>query len=185
MAPRILAVAGSYRTGSWNRKLLALAVREAEAKGAEVDVVDLKALALPVYDGDVEAEGFPPAATELKERIQKAEGLLICSPEYNSSIPGGLKNAIDWASRPPANPFKGKICALMGATPGYFGTVRMQPHLRQVLYVLGAQIINAGLLLPRAPDAFGEDGGLKDEARQKELERMVVELLAEMKRHAP
>lgn len=182
---KILAVAGSYRAGSLNRKLLALGVRELQAQGAEVDVMDLKALALPMYDGDVEAEAFPPAALDLKERIARAQALFICSPEYNSSIPAGLKNAIDWASRPPSNPFKGKLAACLGATTGMYGTIRMQPHLRQVLFTLGTDVVPSGLYLARAEDAFdAATGELKDEVRKKDLHRVVTELIAEVKRRA-
>lgn len=179
---RILALAGSLRADSWNRKLLALAVREAERLGAEIDLVDLKVLALPVYDGDVEDHAFPPAARELKDRIAAAPGLLISSPEYNSSIPGGLKNAIDWASRPPTNPFRGKVAALMGASDGRYGTIRMQPHLRQVLHTLGTMVIPTGALIARAQDEFDAQGNLKNENRQREVAQTVAELLAEIRR---
>jgi chromate reductase len=180
-APRILAVAGSLRAGSYNRKLLALLVEQARAQGAEVDVVDLKALALPVYDGDIEAQGLPPAAVDLRERISKAQGLLISSPEYNASIPGGLKNAIDWASRPSTSIFKGKWAALSGASPGMFGTVRMQPHLRQSLTHLGVNLLPDQFLVSHANEAFTEEGRLKDESRLKSLEGLVSALIARIK----
>jgi chromate reductase len=180
-APRILAIAGSLRAGSHNRKLLALLVEQARAQGAEVDVVDLKVLALPVYDGDLEDQGFPPAALELKERITQAQGLLIASPEYNSSIPGGLKNAIDWASRPPVNVFRGKWAALSGASPSMFGTVRMQPHLRQVLSTLGVTVLPDQFLVSQADQAFTEEGRLKDESRLKSLNGLVAALIAQLK----
>ncbi|HZH04571.1 MAG TPA: NAD(P)H-dependent oxidoreductase, partial [Myxococcaceae bacterium] len=113
---KLVAICGSLRSGSFNAKLLKLAVGEAERLGAEVDTVDLKALAIPVYDGDIEHEsGPPPSVVELKDRIRAAAGLLIASPEYNHSIPGGLKNAIDWASRAPSPPFRNKVAALMGS----------------------------------------------------------------------
>ncbi len=180
-APRILAVAGSLRTGSYNRKLLALLVEQARAQGAEVDVVDLKVLALPVYDGDIEAQGLPPAVVELRERISKAQGLLIASPEYNESIPGGFKNAIDWASRPPGNVFRGKWAALSGASPGMFGTVRMQPHLRQSLTHLGVTVLPEQFLVAHAHEAFTEEGRLKDETRLKSLSGLVSALMARIK----
>lgn len=177
-APHIVAIAGSLRAGSYNRKLLALLVEQARAKGAEVDVVDLKALALPVYDGDLEAQGFPPAAAELRERLGKAQGLLIASPEYNASIPGGLKNAIDWASRGKPDVLKGKWAALAGASPGMFGTVRMQPHLRQSLTHVGMNLLPEHFLVNHANEAFTEEGRLKDESRLKNLEGLVAGLIA-------
>ena len=179
---KILALAGSYRVGSLNRKLLALAVQQARAKGAEVDVVDLKTLALPVYDGDVEDQGFPAAATELKTRLQAAQGLLICTPEYNASIPGGLKNAIDWASRPPTTPFKGKLVAILGASTGMLGTVRAQGHLRQTLITLGAWVLPTSMLLPKAQDAFDEHGELKEALPKKNLAGLVETFLSELQR---
>ena len=178
--PRLLAVSGSLRTGGFNRKLLDLAVTHARSLGAEVDVVDLKALGLPLYDGDVEAAGLPPPVVELRERMGRAQGLLISSPEYNSSIPGGLKNAIDWVSRPPGRLFTDKWVAMMGATPGIFGTVRMQPHLRQVLSSVGALVLATQVHLAKAAEAFTPDGKLKDEARQKEVETLVEGLLSRL-----
>ncbi|KFE69025.1 NADPH-dependent FMN reductase [Hyalangium minutum] len=177
-APRIIAISGSLRTGSFNRKLLALLVEQARAKGAEVDVVDLKVLVLPIYDGDIEAQGLPPPAVELRERISKAQGLLISSPEYNASIPGSLKNAIDWASRGGPNVFKGKWAALAGASPGMFGTVRMQAHLRQSLTHLGMNLLPDQFLVSHADQAFTEEGRLKDESRLKSLEGLVTGLIA-------
>lgn len=179
--PRLFAVSGSLRTGGFNRKLLALAVAHARSLGAEVDVVDLKVLGLPVYDGDVEAAGLPPSVVELRERLGMAQGLLICSAEYNSSIPGGLKNAIDWASRPPGRLFTDKWAAMLGATPGPFGTARMQPHLRQVLSSVGALVLPTQVHLPRAAEAFTAEGTLKDEARQKEVETLVGALVSRLK----
>lgn len=179
--PRILAVSGSLRTGGFNRKLLEVAVQHARSLGAEVDVVDLKALNLPFYDGDVEAAGLPAPVTELRERLGKAQGLIISSPEYNSSIPGGLKNAIDWVSRPPGRLFHEKWAAMMGATPGVFGTSRMQPHLRQVLSSTGVHVLPTQVHLPKAMEAFTPEGKLKDDARQKEVETLVAALVSRLK----
>jgi chromate reductase len=180
-APHLLAVSGSLRTGGFNRQLLDVAVAHARSLGAEVDVVDLKALGLPFYDGDVEARGLPPPVSELRERLGRAQGLLISSPEYNSSIPGGLKNALDWASRPPGRLFHEKWVAMMGATPGVFGTARMQPHLRQVLSSVGALVLPGQVHLPKAAEAFTPEGKLRDEARQKEVETLVAALVARLK----
>jgi chromate reductase len=179
--PRLLAVSGSLRTGGFNRKLLDLAVAHARSLGAEVDVVDLKALGLPFYDGDVEAAGLPPPVTELRERLGRAQGLLIASPEYNSSVPGGLKNAIDWVSRPPGRLFQDKWVAMMGASPGPFGTARMQPHLRQVMSSVGAHVLPTQVHLARAAEAFTPEGALKEEARMKEVEALVGALVSRLK----
>ncbi|GHG94526.1 NAD(P)H-dependent oxidoreductase [Comamonas sp. JC664] len=179
--PRILAISGSLRTGSFNRKLLDIAAAHARSLGADVDVVDLKTLDLPIYDGDVEAKALPASVEALRERLGKAQGLLIASPEYNASIPGGLKNAIDWVSRPPGGLFKEKWVAMMGATPGVFGTARMQPHLRQVMSSVGAYVLPSQVHMARVSDAFTPDGKLKDEARQKEVEALAAALVSKLK----
>ena len=174
---RLLGLCGSTRDGSLNRKLLRLAVREAEALGAEVDVVDLRALGLPIYDGDLEASGFPPAATELKERMGRAAGFLVASPEYNYSIPGGLKNAIDWASRPPRVPFAQKIALLMGTSPSVFGSLRGQLHLRECLTLLNVWVMPQQVLVPMGHRSFSPEGELLQDERKKELTRTVAQLV--------
>lgn len=180
--PHLLALCGSARTGSFNKKLLDIAVAEARAQGAEVDVVDPKLLArLPIYDQDVEAQGWPPLVKELRERMARANGLLVASPEYNASIPGGLKNALDWMSRSPERLFKEKWAGMMGASPGVFGTARMQPHLRQTLASMGMYVLPAQVHLPRSMEAFNEDGSLKDEARRMEVVALVTSLVSRLK----
>src|SRR5260221_14787987 len=123
--PKIVAFAGSLRTGSFNKKLLAVAVEAARAAGAEVTVVDLRELALPLFDQDLEdASGLPAGAKKFKAQLTASDGFLIASPEYNSSITGALKNAIDWASRsesddePSLVAFRGKAAALCAASAG-------------------------------------------------------------------
>jgi chromate reductase, NAD(P)H dehydrogenase (quinone) len=179
-APRVLAVAGSLRQGSHNRKLLALAVRTLSEAGAEVDLVDLKAAALPVYDGDVESQGMPQAVVSLKDRILQAKALLIATPEYNHSIPGGLKNAIDWASRPPS-PFRDKVALLMGATTGMGGTLYSQNHLREVLTALGVWLVPGSVSVSRAQEAFDERGELRDTAKREQIARLCAVLLEQAK----
>lgn len=175
---RIAAIAGSYRTGSYNRTLLAIGVAAAERRGAEVDVIDLRALALPVYDGDLEADpGAPAGAIELKRRLNGANGILIASPEYNGSIPGGLKNAIDWASRPPDAAFGGAVVAIMGASPGGFGSVRGLAHLRQSLTAMNAWVIPSQVTIPAAHKAFEPDGSLVDPRAHAQVEALVERLL--------
>ena len=136
-APRILAFAGSLRKDSFNKKLVKIAAEGALSAGAEVTVIDLKEFSLPVYDGDLEeAEGLPAGAKKLKQLFLEHHGLLISSPEYNSSIPGGLKNMIDWVSRtetedePPLACFNKKVAAIMSASPGGLGGLRALVPLR-------------------------------------------------------
>src|SRR3989304_6659665 len=125
---KIFAMAGALRAGSFNRKLLKAAVQK--IKDATVDVADLKEFDLPLYDGDLEAQGLPPGVVRLKERIAAADALLFATPEYNHSVPGTFKNAIDWASRPPSNPFREKPALIISASPGYFGGGGPQLHPR-------------------------------------------------------
>jgi chromate reductase len=179
--PALVALCGSLRRESFNRRLLRLAVEVAQGQGARVDVVELRDLALPLYDGDLEAEqGLPPGAEQLKARIAAAQGLLIASPEYNHSIPGTFKNAIDWATRG-SNPFAGKVAALMGASTGGFGAVRSLQHLRQVLMARGAWIVPALVTISNAAQAFDEQGRLKDAAMAKGLDGLVAALVERLK----
>lgn len=180
--PRLAAIAGSMRADSLNRRLLAAAVAVAKQGGAEVNVIDLRDLELPPYDGDREAaDGLPPGAEALKAAIAGADGLLIASPEYNHSIPGTFKNAIDWASRGGGRVFDGKAVALMGASTGAFGAVRGANHLRQVLAALGAWTAPGMVNVPRAGEAFGEDGALKDETLRGQLDALVGRVLEQVR----
>src|SRR5687767_13508981 len=127
----ILGIAGSLREASFNRRALAAAV---ELAPDGVSIRPFQRLAeIPLYNEDVKARGFPPAASEFREAIAGSDALLFVTPEYNFSVPGVLKNAIDWASRPPDMPLFGKPVAIMGASTGLVGTVRAQLHLRQIL----------------------------------------------------
>lgn len=163
-APRVLAIAGSMRTASYNRRLLRAASDIAQAAGMEIDTVDLRALNFPLYDGDIEAnQGVPQSVLALRQRIVAAQGLLIASPEYNHSIPGTFKNVIDWASRPPTPYiFHDKVVALMGASPGGFGAVRSLLHLREVFSGLGAWVIPAQVTISHAESVFDPEGRLTD-----------------------
>ena len=179
MAPpmKILAFAGSLRGGSFNRMLLAEAIRRIEGK-AEIDRLDLREVAMPMYDGDLEASsGLPPGAAAFKERIAAADGLLIATPEYNNSIPGGLKNAIDWASRGGGNPFRGKVALVVGASPGAAGAARGVLALRQVLQALAVYIVPLPVLVSLADHAFDEAGHLREPRTATQLERACAELL--------
>src|SRR4051812_43988808 len=114
---RVLACAGSLRKASFNRKLIAATVERARAYGAEVDLFDLAEIPMPLYDGDLEeASGLPSGAVELRRRVAAADAVIIATPEYNGSLPGVLKNAIDWTSRPPSQPWRGKVGLTLAAS---------------------------------------------------------------------
>jgi chromate reductase len=174
---RLLAFAGSLRSGSYNRKLLQVGIRFLAGK-AEVDLLDLRDVAMPLYDGDLEQkDGLPEGAVRFRERIAKAEALLIATPEYNHSIPGTLKNAIDWASRGPDQPFRGKVVLLMGASPGPWGAVRGVIAARQALTALSAQVLPQTVQVARAGEAFDPTGGLVDPKLHAQVEKACTELL--------
>ncbi len=174
-APRILALAGSLRAGSYNRRALAVAADGARDSGADVTEIDLRDFSLPVYDADLEsASGLPTAAIALKERFRAAEGLLFASPEYNSAISGTLKNVFDWVSRPapgekPLACFKGKVAALCAASTGALGGIRGLASVRVVLGNLGVVLLPDQVALPKAAEAFDAEGSLVDPARRKSL----------------
>ena len=143
-----------------------------------MDLIDLRALAIPVYDGDLEqASGLPAGVKSLKERIAAAQGVLLATPEYNHSIPGGLKNALDWVSRPPNNPLRDKCVALMGASNGMAGTLRVNYALRPVLSAAGSWLLPGYVGIPNAAQAFDESGNLKEELFRKQLEAHVKTLV--------
>jgi chromate reductase len=170
---KIFCFAGSTRTGSWNKKLLRVAEGELVKLGADIDHLELTAQTAPVFDDDlVQANRIPASVLDAKERIRRADGVLICSPEYNYSIPGPLKNFIDWLSRPPKdNPLRGKTCAQLGATPGPGGTLQAQAAIRQVLTAgVEAWVVpGAAFTISRVDEAFDDSGDLKD---AKQLERL-------------
>lgn len=170
--PKILALAGSLRQASLNRRLLNAAVDAVRAAGGDVTVIDLLDYPLPVFNEDDESrDGIPDNALRLKALFKDHQALLIASPEYNSSLPAALKNTIDWISREWQGesglvPFSGKVGLIMGASPGSFGGMRMLPHLRQILNALGVHVLPAQVSLPDADNAFHDDSdSLKDPAR--------------------
>ena len=182
--PRILAFSGSARKGSFNSQLLAIAVEAAERAGAEVTVVNLRELALPIYDNEFEAsKGLPDGAKAFKAAMSTSDGFLIACPEYNSSITPLLKNAIDWASRqeepnePVLASFKGKMAALISASPGGLGGLRALTHLRALLQNVFVTVIPLHKCLSAAHEAFNEDGSLKDFKQQQAVENVATALV--------
>jgi chromate reductase len=176
MTPRILAFAGSTRKESFNKKVLSIAAKGAKDAGAEVTLIDLKDFPLPLFDQDLEAEqGMPENGKKLKKLFIDHDGLLIASPEYNSSITAVLKNAIDWASRPaPAEPslvaFKGKVATLMSASPGALGGLRALVHVRAILGNIGVIVLPDQIAIAKAREAFKPDGSLADSKQQAGVE---------------
>lgn len=167
----VVGISGSLRRASFNSALLRAAA-ELAPPHMTVEIASIREI--PLYDGDVEAsEGIPPAVAQLKERIAAADGLLLVTPEYNNSVPGVFKNAIDWLSRPPADikrVFGGRPVALMGASPSSFGTTLSQNAWLPVLRTLGTELWTGGrLLVSRAPSAFDERGTLCDEKVKEQL----------------
>ena len=158
--PTVIGMVGSLREDSWNRKLWHIAQEVLAEAGAQT--IEAKPALLPHYDGDVEAAGFPEAVTEFRTLIQGGDALFIVSPEYNSSVPGFLKNAIDWGSRPP-NIFRDKAVFVMGASPGRSGTIRMRMHMENVLAFVGAWVVPSPRIhLPEVANVIGADGQLLD-----------------------
>ncbi|ABF89996.1 NADPH-dependent FMN reductase [Myxococcus xanthus DK 1622] len=170
-SPVIVGIAGSVRKGSYNAALLRAAI-ELSPPGARIESVSIRGV--PLYDGDVEAErGIPEAVRELKDKIAESAGLIIVTPEYNNSIPGVLKNAIDWLSRPASDiprVFGGRAVSLMGASPGRFGTVMSQTAWLPVLRALGMRPWwGPRLLVGGANKVFDESGRLVDDRIRTQL----------------
>ncbi len=188
-APQILAFSGSTRVDSFNHQLVEVAACGAEATGAAVKVIRLSDYTMPLYDGDWEEEhGVPESARALKALMFSHQGLLIASPEYNSSITAVLKNTIDWLSRKeegevPLQCFKGKVVSLMSASPGGLGGLRGLVHVRSILANLGCIVLPDQVAVPSANKAFDTQGGMNDEALRKRIERLgsnVAEMLQKL-----
>ena len=189
--PKIAAFAGSLRAGSFNKKLLTLAADAARAAGAEVTIIDLRELALPLFDEDLEAaSGLPEGAKKLKALLRASDGFLIASPEYNSSVTGALKNAIDWASRseadgePPLAAYRGKAAALFSASPGALGGLRGLVTLRSILGNIGVIVAPDQVCIGAAHEAFDDAGQLKDARKVKQVTALaqgLVEILRKLR----
>ena len=176
MALRILGISGSLRRGSHNTNLLRAAA-ELLPPGVDLQVFD-GLRDVPPYDADRDLEPGDPAVARLRQAIASADAVLIATPEYNGSIPGVLKNALDWASRPfPDSVLRGKPVAVVGASTGLFGAVWAQAETRKVLGIIGADVIEHELPVGQAETAFAEDGELV-EAEQQQLLADLVRVLA-------
>ena len=174
MAATIIGISGSLRKNSFNSALLRVAAGMS-SKDCRIEIVSIREI--PLYDGDVESVGFPPVVVELKNRIAVADGLLLATPEYNNSIPGVFKNAIDWLSRPASDiprVFGDRPVAVMGATPGPGGTSLAQAAWLPVLRTLGTRPWFGGrLLISGARNVFDEAGNIRDEETRKRLQTFI------------
>jgi chromate reductase len=188
--PKILAFAGALREGSYNKKLVKIAMHGAEQAGAKVTYLDLRELDLPLFDEDLEREkGLPAGGRRFKDLLLAHDGLLISSPEYNSSISAALKNAIDWASRPvpgerPLECFDGKVAVLMSASPGMLGGLRGLVTVRMLLGNIKVTVLPDQIAVNKADQAFQDDGSLKDAKQQTAIEglgRLLAQTLARLK----
>jgi chromate reductase, NAD(P)H dehydrogenase (quinone) len=178
---RILAIAGSLRRDSHNARLLRHVAEQAPA-GVEVEIWD-GLREIPPYDEDDDTDPAPPSVAELRAAIAGADGLLFATPEYNASIPGVLKNAIDWASRPRAStPLQGKPAAVIGASTGSFGAVWAQAELRKVLGSTGARVIDLDLPVAKAHEAFDPHGALLSDDHDARIVLVLDALAAEVER---
>lgn len=187
--PRVLALAGSARQASWNKKLLAIAVAGARATGLEVTALDVRDYPLPLYDAELEeSQGLPDNVQKLKALMHSHQGLLIASPEYNSAITPLMKNLIDWTSRPSPGEaglacYTGKTALVMSASPGALGGLRGLVHLRMILGNMGVLVLPATISITRAHEAFADDGTLPDPKQQARVEQLGAELAAYLRVH--
>ncbi len=170
----LVGMSGSLRKGSYNTRLLN-SLPGLLPEGVTMEIVEIGNL--PLYNADLETEGLPESVREFREALTRADAFVLVSPEYNYSVPGTLKNAIDWGSRAKDSPFAGKPVALMGATQGIWGTVRMQIAFRPIFQFLNMTPVNKPeVLVAKAPAKFGADGKLSDEATILIVRQQLVEL---------
>ena len=180
--PKILAFAGSARDGSYNKMLVRIAARGATDTDAEVTVIDLRDYPMPLYDADIESsEGLPKKASSFKNLLSSHQGLLIASPENNSSVTALLKNTIDWASRSPEGEgdlsgFEGKVVSLMSASPGGLGGLRGLVHLKSILGNIGCIVLPDQVTVRSAYNAFDDSGNLKDSDKSGQVEELGANL---------
>jgi chromate reductase len=178
---KVLGFAGSLRQRSYNKAVLRAAI-ELAPEGMIIEHFDLAPI--QPYNEDVKEQGFPPPEHEFREKIRAADALLIVTPEYNRSISGVLKNAIDWASRPPDQPFDGKPTAILGASPGMIATAVAQYDLRRCLSVLNAQVLNRpSIMIGQASEKFDQEGRLTDQTTRDLIGQLLVALAEWTRRH--
>jgi chromate reductase len=171
---KVLGISGSLRQGSYNSMALRAAQKLVPA-GMTIDIADISTI--PLYNDDVRVAGEPAAVTALKAQVRAADAVLIVTPEYNFSIPGVLKNTLDWLSRPPEPPFDGKPVAIMGASPGPVGTARVQYDLRKVLVFMNSFTVNKPeVFISFAQNKFDAKGELTDEATAQFIGDLLVSL---------
>src|SRR5712691_13109078 len=179
----VLGICGSLRAGSFNKAALRTAI-ELKPPGMTIETADIGSI--PLYNEDVRALGFPPPVEKLRAQIAAADALLFVTPEYNYSMSGVLKNAIDWASRPPDQPFNDKPVAIMGASPSALGTGRAQYHLRQSCVFLNMHLLNKPeVMIAAAHTKFDAQGDLTDEPARGFIRELLVNLAAWTRRIAP
>ena len=173
----VFGFCGSLRHGSYNAALLRVAQQELPAS-MTLDAYD-RLREVPPYDEDERTKGLPESVTDLRARIAKADAVLFVTPEYNFSIPGVLKNAIDWVSRPPDQPFAGKPCAMMGGSGNFNGTARAQYHLRQMCVYLDMHPVNKPeVFVTKVHEKIDAEGKLTDEPTRKIIRDLLVALEA-------
>ena len=173
---KILGISGSIRKTSLNTAALR-ACQSLLPTGATMELFDISPI--PLYNEDIRVQGLPASVQLLREKIAAADALVIASPEYNYSMSGVLKNAIDWASRPPGQPFDGKPIALLGVTPGGLGTARSQYHLRQVFVYLNGLLLNKPeVMISAGPSKFDAEGKLTDAEIAEKIRGMLLALEA-------
>ena len=176
---RVFAFAAAFRRDSLNKKLVRLAAAAAERAGATLDLADFREFEMPLYDGDLEASaGVPPGAQKLRERVLGADAFMIASPEYNFSIPGTLKNAIDWVSRVQPSAWRGKPGLLLSASPSMVGGNRSLWVIRVPLETLGAHLYPEMFSLAQAHEQFDAAGNLKNPKLAERLEKTVTDFVA-------
>lgn len=179
---KLLVFAGSLRADSCNKKFAREVLRLAKEAGVEGEFLDLKDYPMPPYDGDIEtASGIPEATKNLGKKIIAADALIISTPEYNGSIPGVLKNVVDWLSREKPVSLAGKHLLLLAASPGALGGVRSLWHSRQPFEVLGAHVFPGMMGLPNAYQAFDDQGRLKDEKNLQNLKKTLDQFIAHVR----
>lgn len=182
---KLLGISGSLRRGSYNSSLLRAATR-LMPEDCTLEVASIRGI--PLYDGDVEAQGIPAAVAQLKEAVVAAAGVLLVTPEYNNSMPGVFKNTIDWLSRPNTDAkrvFGGRPFAIIGASPGGFGTILSQVAWLPVLRTLGTQFWSGGRLqVSRAATVFDDAGNLKDAGVEEQLKQFLAGYVAFVRRAA-